>query len=322
MGKIQKSYVYDAYWYFASERMSIYCKRLNGEMWPWTSDEILKNYKFTNAYRVLDRVSQYLIREIILPDEVGGLSINEKVFRILLFKTFNKIDTWELLKKSLGEISLKSYDYYKYDKVLERALVQHDRIYSGAYIMASGKSCFGYNEKHRNHLRLLEFMMKDDIAKKIQMSISMQEVFELLKKYPTIGDFLAYQYAVDINYSAITNYSEMDFVKAGPGAKDGIRKCFTSTEGYSEEDLIKYVAERQDYEFERLGLKFHKIVGRKLSLIDCQNIFCEIDKYSRIAFPECVGVSGRKRIKQKYKKIEKIYCPVFPSKWGVLQPNC
>jgi len=54
----------------------------------------------------------------------------------------------------------------------------------------------------------------------------MQRAFELLKSYPGLGDFLAYQYVTDINYSEITDFTEAEFVVPDPGALDGIQKCF------------------------------------------------------------------------------------------------
>jgi hypothetical protein len=132
-----------------------------------------------------------------------------------------------------------------------------------------------------------------------------------------IGDFLAYQYATDINYSNMTNFSEMSFVVPGPGARDGIRKCFSDFGGLSEIDLIKLVADRQDKEFERLGLIFQDLWGRKLQLIDCQNLFCEVDKYARIAHPEIVGITGRNRIKQKFKVTPRRIPFYYPPKWKI-----
>ena len=52
-------------------------------------------------------------------------------------------------------------------------------------------------------------------------------------------------------------------------------------------------------EFERLNLEFKNLWGRNLQLIDCQNIFCEVDKYSRVAHPELTGYSHRTRIKSR-----------------------
>ena len=57
--------VYDLYWYFACERQNIFWKKINGESAPWTEDKILQEYKFCNSYRVNDRVSQYLLRNVI-----------------------------------------------------------------------------------------------------------------------------------------------------------------------------------------------------------------------------------------------------------------
>ena len=83
----------------------------------------------------------------------------------------------------------------------------------------------------------------------------MQESFEILRSYPSMGDFLAYQYITDINYSEITHFSEMELVIPGPGARDGIRKCFASLGGLNEVEIIKQCAVRQDEEFRNQGLR-------------------------------------------------------------------
>lgn len=135
--------------------------------------------------------------------------------------------------------------------------------------------------------------------------------------YPTIGTFLAYQYAIDINYSELVNFNEMEFVIAGPGAKAGIRKCFSNSEEYSQEYIIRYMCEYQKEEFRRLGLNFVTLWGRELQLIDCQNIFCETDKYSRVKYPDILDCSGRTRIKQKYRMKEDKIEYFYPPKWGI-----
>jgi len=132
-----------------------------------------------------------------------------------------------------------------------------------------------------------------------------------------MGDFLAFQYAIDINYSQLTNFSEMEFVIPGPGAKDGIRKCFYSLGGLNEVDIIRLMADRQEAEFARLGVKFRSLWGRPLQLIDCQNLFCEVDKYARMAHPHVKGNSDRKRIKQTYRCDPKPIAYWYPPKWGI-----
>ena len=160
-------------------------------------------------------------------------------------------------------------------------------------------------------------MMNDNLSARITYAKTMQKVFELLRGYPMIGDFLAYQYATDINYSSLTNFSEMTFVMPGPGAKDGIQKCFSDWGGLNEIDLIRLVADRQEDEFARLGLHFQKLWGRPLQLIDCQNLFCEVDKYARIAHPAIMGISGRTRIKQKFRPNTDYIDYFYPPKWKI-----
>ncbi len=306
--------VYDTYWRFAAERQEIFFRRWQQQRPPWTADPILSEFKFTNAYRASDRVSQFLIKEVIYK---GDQAEEEVFFRIILFKLFNKIETWQLLERSLGAITYREFDFKAYDTILSKAINNKDTIYSGAYIMPSGSKTFGTTRKHRAHLKLLQQMMEDEVALRIAECKTMQQAFTLLLSYPMIGDFLAYQYVTDLNYSNLTSFSEMEFVIPGPGAKGGISKCFESLGGLSEADIIRVVRERQQAEFERLGIEFKSLWGRSLQLIDCQNLFCEVDKYSRVYHPEIAGTSLRTRIKQKFRANADPVDYWYPPKWGI-----
>ena len=308
------SEVYESYWRFAAERQAVFFRRARGEAHPWTDNPVLAIYKFTNAYRASDRVSQYLIRRVIYRDDLPK-SPPEVFFRILLFKLFNKIETWELLERALGPITFEEYRFAAYDAVLARAMRAGHRIYSAAYIMPPGSHAFGQSAKHRNHLLLLERMMADQLAERLAQTRTMQEGFEKLRAFPTIGDFLAYQFITDINYSELTEFSEMDFVVPGPGARDGLRKCFIDPGGLNEPELIRLMADLQEREFERLGLDFESLWGRRLQLIDCQNLFCEVDKFARVAHPQIAGKTGRVRIKQKFEPTLEPIDLFYPPKW-------
>jgi len=308
--------VLDTYWRFAAERQRVFFRRAEGNQPPWTTDPIVREYKFTNAYRASDRVSQYLIRRVIYRDDLPATT-DEIFFRVLLFKLFNKIETWNLLERSLGPILHARYSFDEYDRVLDEAFGAGRRIYSAAYIMPTGGRSTTESRKHRLHLRLLERMMADGLPSKIAGAKSMHAAFDLLLAYPTIGPFLAYQFVTDINYAEITNFSEREFVVPGPGALDGIRKCFASLGGLTDAEIIKFMMDIQEREFERLSLRFDTLWGRPLQLIDCQNLFCEVDKYSRVAHPEAVGRSGRTRIKQRFEENPEPIEYWYPPKWGL-----
>jgi len=305
--------VYDAYWRFATERQEVFFRRIESPLSLWTKDPILARHKFTNAYRASDRVSQFLIREVIYR---GDRSPREVFFRTLLFKLFNKVETWKLLERELGDLRWRTFRLARYVSVLDRAMQAGQRIYSAAYIMPTA-AAFQGDRKHETHLRLLEHMIQKEAVERLVGAKTMRAAFEVLRGFPMMGDFLAYQFVTDLNYSDILNFSEMEFVVPGPGARDGLRKCFSSFGGLSEPDVIRLVAERQDREFARLGLRFRSLWGRPLQLIDCQNLFCEVDKYARVAHPEVGGLSGRTRIKQVFDPNPAPIAYWYPPKWGI-----
>ena len=304
--------VFNTYWKFSALRQQAYESRISGAPGPWTSDPILRVHRFTNCYRATDRVSQYLINEVAY---CGSQQSEEIAFRILLFKFFNKISTWQLLERELGQLTWDGFDLNAYNSVLSEAARAGTTLYSAAYVMPAPN--FGAERKHTNHLRLLDAMMRSRLPQRLQGSANMRAAFELLKKYPGIGDFLAFQFLIDLNYSTLLDFDEMDFVVAGPGARDGIRKCFGSAANGIESEVIRYMAQSQDEHFDRLGLRFGGLRGRQLQLIDCQNLFCETDKYARVAHPDVVGISRRTRIKQKYRPLPEPLTAEFPPKWGI-----
>src|SRR5262249_50207339 len=133
---------------------------------------------------------------------------------------------------------------------------------------------YGQPSKHRNHVELFRHMfLDDDLGACLQEANSLRRIYDLLHGYPLMGDFMAYQIAIDLNYSGIINFSENDFTQAGPGAMRGIRKCFESLGDYSPADIILWMVEHQEDEFARLGLLFRGLWSRPLHAIDCQGLF-------------------------------------------------
>lgn len=310
---IKREKIYNLYWYFAAERQNIFYKKLNGEEAPWTDDKILQEYKFCNSYRASDRVSQYLIKNVIYNGK--KYSNEDVIFRIILFKIFNKESTWEILCNKLGDVELRNFSFSRYCRILEEAKNNGYKIYTDAYMSCANKA-FGYDKKHENHIALLEKMfIKDKMQNKILNSKNMKEAFNIIRSYELIGDFMAYQLVTDINYSEVVDFSEREFTIAGPGSERGIKKCFTDLEGMTKEDIIKWMCDNQDKEFRKLGIEFKDLGGRPLQYIDCQNLFCELDKYCRQAVPELK--SNRSKIKKKYiSKAQKIEY-MYPPKWNI-----
>ena len=304
------SILYPTLWRFASERHHVYLRRISGQPNPWTSDPVLSKYRFTNVFRAADRVSQYLIRMAYSDHDANDDTL---FLRTMLFKIFNKIDTWENIVRALGGPAAGRFDYQACDELLAGRRRLGTAIYSAAYIMPSGGPSGG--PKHRMHLQLLRRMMDDGLPAKIRRSRSLKDAYALLLAYPTLGPFLAFQYAIDLNYTTLTSHSEWSFVVAGPGALDGLSKCFESLGEYSPEDAILWLSDRQEEEFRGDDLRFDGLWGRSLRPIDVQNLLCEVSKYTRATHPQIKGRAGRGRIKQKFTAAGPVPRPFFPPKW-------
>jgi len=307
--------VYDSYWGFAAERLAMYYRKQENSEGPWTNDPVLAKFRFTNTYRAADRVSQYLIGEVQYAS-CRSQAPADLFFRTLLFKLFNRIETWEAIESAVGPVDWRQGILDKIEPVLDRLMRHGQRIYSAAYIMPAPR--LGGVRKHANHLALIKQMMDDRLADRLRQAPDLATTYEMLLRYPGLGRFLAFQYAIDLNYSELLDFSESSFVVAGPGAIDGISKCFEDYARYRPEDIIYEMTKRQNGEFRRLGLTFSGLHGRPLQPIDCQNLFCEVSKYARVAHPEVRGTAERTRIKQVYKPSARpMFTPMYPPKWNL-----
>jgi alpha-glutamyl/putrescinyl thymine pyrophosphorylase clade 1 len=319
--------VYRTYWTFAAERQRIFQQRVAGDLPPWTSDTILQRYKFCNAYRASDRVSQYLIANVIYG--AGEFSPDDTLLRIIFFRLFSKPSTWATLEQELGPIRRRSFRGQQIATCLEQIQANGDPIYTGAFILCANRA-FGFDRKHLNHIALVEQMFRRRaLPRAIAAARCLQDVYEALLAYPLIGPFMAYQLAIDINYSELVDFSESEFTVPGPGSERGIRKCFPTARRAEMPSVIHWMVEQQYAETTRLGIDLPTLWGRPLQAIDCQNLFCELDKYARVAFPELK--SNRSRIKTAFSPSAEPLPLFYPPKWGIneqissssgVQPTC
>jgi len=299
------------YWSFAAERQQVYYRRLAGCSDPLTENPVIAANRFTNAYRASDRVSQYLITHVQYSDEWGWL---DTFVRTMIFKVFNRVDTWQHIVQEIGEPDWAALR----DGHVARAvgtIAGKRPIYSAAYIMPPPRSVSG--PKYVRHLELVRRMVLDGAPGDVYSARSMADAYLVLRRFESIGNFLAYQFVTDLNYSDHLSFSESEFVAPGPGAVRGLRKCFSDSAGLSNEDLLRWTWERQEEEFSARGLVWDGLWGRPLQLIDVQNLFCEVDKYTRVALPELTRYAPGKKIKQRYRPATEPLTAWFPPKWGL-----
>jgi hypothetical protein len=258
----------------------------------WTKDRILQSYRFCNVYRVADRISQFVIHEVI---ETGSQKPADIIFRVVLFNLFTKIETYQLLDDKLGPLTWSTYHREKCESVLAEAKDNGAVLYTGAYQKAAyqlGPS----KEAFRNHLSLLEAMMNAGLVRCVVKAKSLAEVYTFILEFPGMGSFTSYQLLLNLSYTNLLNFSDMDFVVGGPGSRSGLSKCFGNSIVLPkmEDDVMRWMAETQDEHFARLGLSFNGLGPQRLrmGLADIEHTLCEVDRYSRIAHPKIPSLWG------------------------------
>jgi hypothetical protein len=318
IAELQSTVVFVTYWYYIFERHLMYERRLRGDPPPWIKNKILQNYRFTNVFRILDRVTQFLVRYVIY-ESGGSMEDKEVVFRTLLFKHFNSISAWTALRDGLGYVpSWNKFNLPQYARILGDARKKGVKIWNPAYTQrpqVDNEIDKKYTAKHERYLALLETVMQEGITAKLKRARTYGEVFYALKRPGLYGDFISMQLATDLNYSEVINFSEDDFIVPGPGCLDGMQKCFGIRPNPAlAAEIIHRCVEEQEGMFSDLGLQPVTLFGRRLTAIDLQNCFCECDKFARYAHPEYN--LQRTEIKQTFRSNGPLEAPFFPPKWG------
>lgn len=175
----------DTLWYWMRERHSIHERRFAGQT-AWTEDPILQDYKFTNLFRVFDRNTQFILNEVI-PD--GPSDLTETSFRIVLFRTFNRIETWKRLRNYFGQLKWATFDVDDYYS----ALVAESPIYGPAYFIPA-PNVLGGHDNPTKHLRMIYLLMTSEFPAELKKLCHLKDALGLTLLYPGLGQFTAFQY--------------------------------------------------------------------------------------------------------------------------------
>ncbi|TFK54287.1 hypothetical protein OE88DRAFT_1177880 [Heliocybe sulcata] len=302
--------VLDALFYWMAERDAIRRRKAAGEAAPWTNDPILAEYKFTNVFRVFDRTSQYVLRNVI---NRGSQDLYETCFRVMLFRSFNRISTWELLDSEL-DLTWANFNYNAYRRVLQEGDVD-GAIYGHAYILIA-PNAYGGRKSYENHLGLLQHMLEDGLPEKLVNAACMKEAESIVSSYKGMGPFLSFQLLLDLNMTPHFQFSEDEWAICGPGAAEGLQKIFGCGVKGIELEVMKYLRDTQYKHWERLGItdlpRLHD--GRLgIALVDLEHSLCECEKYARVKYPRISG--KRKTYKRLYLATELPLDLVLPEKW-------
>lgn len=318
--------------YWCCERMNIFWKKYIGlPRSQWTQDDILAEYRFTNVYRCLDRVSQYLLSHVIYNGK--QYEPEDVFFRVLVFKHFNSIPTWERLEKELGDITYQ-VGFDRLASVLDKIVAEGSTIYNNAYIV----NCCFYQlpkyarfagmSKHRVHFAIFEeeIFQNGHIYDFLEAK-TFAELYKVFRDMDIYGDFLAQQYVIDFGYTPLYSFTENEFVVTGPGSLKGIGWCFDGAKGkrYDFAGAIKWTQENFEDRMQAF-CKESGMVWRPLpwepvpTLTNLQNCYCEVSKFAK-GLGATFNAKRKERIKRTYSESVNKIDYVFPPKWGATMPT-
>ncbi len=294
----------DLFLRYVKERYRIHIKKdVQHKPVPYTDDEILKKFRFTNIRREHDRETIWLIRNIV---DNEFLTLRQKMMNIILFRLFNKHETMEILGGAIQFESLWTYVPYK-KKLLLYAQNNPDYVFfTNAFVTGGMKRALKMKYPKEDFvpaciLRYMSDLNKSTLIFDLLNCSSQKEVFEALCNMEGIGDFLAYQIFVDLTYIKDFPFSENEFTVAGPGCRKGIDYLFIDKDGMSYEECIFWI--RNNWEkFKQEEVFFDpkedmvdlKQCDRVMNVMSLENCFCEFSKYYR-------AIKGLGRPRNNYK---------------------
>jgi hypothetical protein len=267
----------DKFWSFIYERHSIWYRRfILKQPAPWTDDQLLREYKFTNVYRELDRGTIYLLDNIR-----GHGEPIDQVWNIIVYRMFNRISTYELLTFQSVSRWQKPRMFRAFFDELRGYQDAGNALYTDAHLVCAYASFPG-----KDKLERFEYIFQgvlqgmETLMKIINKAKSLETVHKALSAFPGVGPFLAYEMAVDISYCDWNNLGEDEWVNPGPGCQRGLKAIFPDITPKEYIWRIKELREIQNEEFDRLKLPFRDIAyqEKELTLRNIEHCLCEAFK--------------------------------------------
>lgn len=279
---------------FMSKRHRVYLNRKQGKPWPWTDDPILQQYKFTNVFRELDRVTRWvriawrepyadhpnlwfamaLARQINWPDTLAAIGFPENytpeyqdnalaVMRAMKARGEKVYTGAYMLRCDIQDATTPDKPAYTFGKVLTPLWLRTDYVVSGHPLEMGGASFFAW-------LQTL-----DPIHRRAE------DVCKWFMQHHGWGGFLSYEVVTDLMETHyLRDCCDRDtWAFAGPGAVRGLNRLL----GY---DVKAPMTQRDALPYMRVVLGQLRAKWPKEwplpHLREVEHSLCEFDKYERV----------------------------------------
>ena len=262
----------DLYFYWIHERETIrIAKEVERRPQPWTDDPILQKFKFCQVFREDDRTTRWFkhhIRNVWRDD-------TEVLMATVIFRWFNFIET--------GRTLLKHNLHIEWDrkKAIEE-ITKQDQWITGAYIIKTPNRM----DKVTGVAECVSHMWGDraKLVDEILESKSLEKAWKILRDYPYMGPFMAYEVVTDLRHTYLLRDATdiLTWANAGPGAMRGLNRLAGRDLDFCRRTHPWNDEMRNLWEISRERLNPNLIDLSQFEMREIEGGLCEFDKYSRI----------------------------------------
>lgn len=267
---------------FMKERELIRLRRLRGDAPPWTSDEVLRTYRFTNVKREHDRTTIAFKR---LYDKHAPKSLRGVVLlNCFLYRFFGTAE----MATHLGWSA--TWDRPRVERIVNERTSKRQVVFTNAYIVPN---CGDAKPKYEVVCDILDQLRP--IAQEAATHTSWQEMAEYLQnRIRGVGAFMAKEVLLDFVLATGWRPTDWDtWTPMGPGACRGAARIVN-------DGKIKPMSEKKALEvcrqlYESRSLLWPEtmevspgdsVLSVNLDLTDIQFQLCEYDKWLRAKLGE------------------------------------
>lgn len=287
---------------FMAERQRIWERRRDGEAPPWTADPVLRDNKFTNIYRELDRGTVWWFQNVLGSLDTWDPAFHrEAIWCSAIYRMVNRVDTFERMGAQRRRLAATHRRWFpaRHPESVATWIRQFGLLapplFTGAHIIGFGAGMTKVQGLRRAMDQLLERLRTTEAA--VLAAPTLREVCAELQKIEGIGGFISYEIACDLWYAGTFRGDESAWCNVGPGSEKGLAIVFEgqvdglSTEGYMEG--MRWVHRNQEELMRWCGVEdFPHWDGRheharsrsepgRLSLRSVEHSLCEFQKYWR-----------------------------------------
>jgi hypothetical protein len=270
------------FWEFAAKRMNIYHKKSSGQPGPWTDDEILQNFYFTNCYRELDKTT-VLWNKLLEPvkDNMQLLFLNTAYMRFC-----GRPET--IVATGLMGLDQAQAESAKLKEVYDNL---PDPRNTSAYLFPiAGALSLGYKDRPEfffYHLPKIALESSEIISRANDAPIG-DVVADLVKVMGFGARFHLSEILMDIGYIYPNLINEFKEFPIGPGAEP---ICKELNKKANSRHVALTLMKNQPTDFPHLVVNGKKVM---LTAANVEQCLCEFRKYNNLV----LGI-GRRRFYRK-----------------------